>query len=197
MSMIDLITQRRSRYALTNTLPVAQEQLQQIVEQALLQAPSAFNIQSARVVVLLTEKHKQLWDLVLDVLRTQVPAEQLPKTAEKIQSFRAAYGTILYFEDTRVIENIQAQFPLYKDNFPIWAQQANGMLQFSIWTAFAEVGIGANLQHYNPLIDQAVAKAFDIPSEWQLVAQMPFGTPVAPAADKTYVPLSQRLRIEK
>ena len=30
---------------------------------------------------------------------------------------------------------------------------AAGMLQLAVWTALAEKGLGASLQHYNPLID--------------------------------------------
>lgn len=36
-------------------------------------------------------------------------------------------------------------------------------------------GLGASLQHYNPLIDQEIAERFDIPDSWQLRAEMPFG----------------------
>ena len=37
---------------------------------------------------------------------------------------------------------------------------------------------GANLQHYNPLIDEEVKKCFELPEHWILNAQMVFGTPV-------------------
>ena len=116
---------------------------------------------------------------------------------QKISSFAAAYGTILYYDDIDTVLHLQEKFPVYKDNFPIWAQQANGMLQFAIWTALAEAGVGASLQHYNPLIDEKVSAAFDVAASWRLVAQMPFGQPVAPAQEKTYLPLEQRLRIER
>ena len=53
---------------------------------------------------------------------------------EKIDSFKAGAGTILYFYDQQVIEAMQQQFPLYADNFPVWANQASGMLQLSIWS---------------------------------------------------------------
>ena len=35
---------------------------------------------------------------------------------------------------------------------------------------------GASLQHYNPLIDEAVAKQWHINPNWKLIAEMPFGT---------------------
>ena len=76
------------------------------------------------------------------------PEENFASTEEKINSFKAGYGTVLYFEDFSVVESLQKQFELYKDNFPVWAQQTSGMLQFAIWTALSIEGLGATLQHY-------------------------------------------------
>ena len=70
---------------------------------------------------------------------------------------------------------MQEQYALYADNFPIWAQQSNGMLQINIWSVLRELGIGANLQHYNPVFDEKVKALFNIPEYYQLIAQMPFG----------------------
>jgi predicted oxidoreductase (fatty acid repression mutant protein) len=52
---------------------------------------------------------------------------------------------------------------------------AGAMLQFMIWTSFAQKNIGASLQHYNPLIDNIIKQQFKINQDWKLVAQMPFG----------------------
>ena len=69
----------------------------------------------------------------------------------------------------------QDRFPLYAENFSNWSYQASAILQFMIWTSLADNSIGANLQHYNPVIDNEVKVAFDVPDSWELVAQMPFG----------------------
>ena len=37
-----------------------------------------------------------------------------------------------------------------------------------------DAGMGASLQHYNPLSDDEVRKAWNLPGDWKLVAQMPF-----------------------
>ena len=197
MKLIELMKQRRSRYALTNKMPITDNELEKIIGGIIQQAPSAFNVQSARVVLLLGEKHQTVWKIVMECLQAVVPAENFAPTKEKINAFAKAYGTILYFDDTTATRGLQAQFPAYKDNFPIWAQQANAMLQFAVWTALAEAGIGASLQHYNPLIDKKVQEEFNLPQSWLLVAQMPFGSAVGPDAEKTYLPLVQRFRIEK
>ena len=80
--------------------------------------------------------------------------ERLPE--EKIDSFRAGSGTILYFYDRKVVESLQKQYPLYADNFPVWASQSSAMLQLAVWSGLRELNIGASLQHYNPVIDNAV-----------------------------------------
>ena len=74
---------------------------------------------------------------------------------------------MLFFEDRNIIKGLQERFPSYADTFPGSADQAGAMLQYALWTTFATQRIGANLQHYNPLIDSAVAQTWDIPANWQ------------------------------
>jgi len=64
-------------------------------------------------------------------------------------------------------------------------------------TALELEGLGATLQHYNPLIDDEVKAAWHIPSSWKLIAQMPFGNPVSPAGEKEFQPLSERVKVFK
>jgi predicted oxidoreductase (fatty acid repression mutant protein) len=103
----------------------------------------------------------------------------------------------LYFEDSSIIESLQQQFALYKDNFPVWSQQSNGMLQLVIWTALQEEGFGASLQHYNELIETDVKKEWSIPDNWKLVGQMPFGKPTAEPGEKQFQALADRIRVFK
>lgn len=196
MSMLDLMKMRRSRYSLTDRLAVPAAEVEKLVAECLKQAPSAFNSQSARVVLVLADGHKKLWHIVLESLRPLVPADKFGETEKKIKSFAAAFGTILFLEDEAVVRSLQEKFPTYKEHFPAWSQQSGGMLQFAVWTALAEKGIGASLQHYNPLIDEEVARVFHLPKSWKLLAQMPFGEPFAEPEEKTFLPLSQRLRVE-
>ncbi|MGO3540676.1 MAG: nitroreductase family protein [Latilactobacillus curvatus] len=72
------------------------------------------------------------------------------------------------------------------ENFPTWSEQASGMAQYATWLALAEKNVGASLQHYNPVIDEAVTAKWNIPSNWKLRAQMPFGSIENPADAKDY-----------
>jgi len=96
-----------------------------------------------------------------------------------------------------IIENLQNQFTAYKDNFPMFSQHASGMLQFVVWTALESEGLGASLQHYSPLIDEDVKRAWSIPGKWKLIAQMPFGKPTEQPGEKAFHPLEERLKIYK
>lgn len=58
-----------------------------------------------------------------------------------------------------------------------------------MWTALEAEGLGATLQHYNPLISAQVLATWDLPTSWVLVAQLPFGKPTAPAGEKTFEPV--------
>jgi predicted oxidoreductase (fatty acid repression mutant protein) len=71
------------------------------------------------------------------------------------------------------------------------------MLQSNIWTALREEGIGASLQHYNPVINEAVAKLFDIPKSWSLVGQMPFGGIESEPDAKEKEDISKRVIVKK
>lgn len=194
----DAIKHRRTHYGLSNSSPITDNEIQEIIETAVTHVPSAFNSQSTRIVLLLGENHKKLWEIVKDTLRQIVPAEAFKATEAKIDnSFEAGYATILFFEDTEVIEGLQNRFPSYKENFPVWAQQTSAMHQFAIWTLLTDAGFGASLQHYNPLIDEAVARQWNISPGWKLIAQMPFGAAIQEPGEKHFAPLKERILVFK
>lgn len=62
-----------------------------------------------------------------------------------------------------------------------------------VWTALAQEGLAANLQHYNPLIDEGIVQKFAVPSHWSLKAQFVFGSAVGKPKEKTFIPLKDRL----
>lgn len=191
------LSKRRSIYGINKEITISHEKLEEIINQAVLHTPSAFNSQGGRVVLLLKENHDELWEITKDALRKIVAPEKFSTTEDKINAFKNGYGTVLFFEDSSVVEELQSKFKSYKDNFPIWSQHSSGMLQFVIWTSLAIEGIGASLQHYNELIEEAVKDRWEIPRSWRLIAQMPFGKPTAPAGDKEFKPLNERIKVFK
>ncbi len=196
-TFLETIKSRRSIYALDKNVSLSQDEIEEIIKEAVKHSPSSFNSQTSRAVILFGENHDKLWNIVEDTLRKIVPAENFASTEGKIASFRAGYGTVLFFEDTDVIKGFQKDFALYAENFPIWSEQATGIAQHSVWVALAEAGIGASLQHYNPLIDDAVKAEWNLPESWNLRAQMPFGNIAAEPGEKEFMADEDRFRIFK
>ena len=191
-----LAEKRRSIYALSDQLPVSNDEIVKLVEHAVLHTPSAFNSQSTRIVVLFGDDHNKLWQITEDTLRDIVDnEEQFAATKQKMDGFKAGAGTIMFFEDHSVVRDMQAAAPLYADKFPIWADQTNAMHQYIIWTALASIDVGANLQHYNPIIDKKVAEEWNIDEHCELNAQMVFGAIEQPAGDKAFKPVDERMQV--
>lgn len=193
----DAVAHRRTCYAIDSTSPIDEKQIEEIVTFALHNVPSAFNSQTTRVVILLGENHAKVWSITLERLRKIVPEAAFASTQAKIASFAAGHGTILFFEEHVIVEALQQQFPLYADNFPVWSEQTSAMHQFTIWTMLEDAGLGASLQHYNPLIDSDVKAQWGVPESWKLIAQMPFGTPTAEPAQKSFEPMEKRVLVFK
>lgn len=191
----DAVMKRRSIYHLSNKQRVTKEKVRYIVKVALKYAPTPFNSQSGRALLLMRQDYLDFWKIVKEELKKHVPADKFAATEAKIDSFAQGVGTVLFFEDEDVITSLQEKYPLYKENFPIWSEQSNAILQYIVWTAFSEVGIGASLQHYNPLIDERVKERWQLPKSWKLKAQMPFGGIAKEAETKDFMPIEERIKI--
>lgn len=187
------IENRRSIYSIDDKIELSNKEIKDLVDFAVKYVPSAFNNQSTRTVLLLGDEHKKLWDITKGILKEIVPADAFKNTEAKIDnSFRSGYGTILFYADDVATKNLMEQFPTYAEKFPGWADQSSAMHQFAIWTMLTDKGLGVNLQHYNPLIDESVRKEWGIDENWRLIAQMPFGRPTGDAGAKEFKPVSER-----
>lgn len=190
--------QRRTIYNLESTISIDDSELEELIAHAVKHVPSAFNSQSTRIVLLLNDKNEKFWENTKEILKeTMGPDRDFEPTRQKIDNFKHSYGTILYYEDKDVITGLQEKMPNFYDNFEIWSNQTNAMHQYAIWTALATKGIGASLQHYNPIVDEATANEFNIPKTWKLVAQMPFGNVREEAGEKDIKPVEPRFLIKR
>lgn len=191
----EAVINRRTNYSIDKKVIVLPEEIIKVVENLTRNVPSAFNSQSARVVVLFGQHHDKVWNIVMETLRKIVPPANFQPVKEKINGFANGYGTLLYFDDTSITDDFAEKFAVYSENFPVWANQSNGMLQFAVWTALADMGLGVNLQHYNPVIDEEIKATFAIPQNWKLIAQMPFGNPLEEAKEIQKVDIKERVKI--
>lgn len=191
----DTLKNRRSIYHLGRNVSLSNEELTTLIKEAIKESPTAFNAQSTRAVILFGDAHEKLWEITEEALRPLTPAEAFPNTQNKLAGFKNGYGTVLFFKDTDVVKGLQEQFELYADNFPDWSEQSNGIATANTWVALVDKGLGANLQHCNPVIDEAVAKEWNIPSNWKLRSQLVFGSPETPAGEKEYMNDADRFRV--
>lgn len=189
MDTIDILKNRRSYYNLDKNMDLDEKEIEELVSDATKLVPDAFNMKSQRLVLVEGDKHDQLWDTIYDVFGGKV-------AREKIDSFKKAAGTILFFYDKKTVDKMKEEYSLYKDHFEPWALQANGMLQISIWNGLEELGLGVNIQHYNPVIDDKVKEIFDIDDDYVLLAQMVYGNIVDCPNSKEEDP-GHRLKIVK
>lgn len=102
-ALVDLAKGRHSIYKLGKNSPVPDEKIEELVNQAILNVPSAFNTQSTRLVVLLHKEHERLWDITMDLFQARVKEGTLPEemwknqTQPKLQGFKNGLGTVSGF----------------------------------------------------------------------------------------------------
>ena len=193
---IDLIRKRRTIYAIGDNVSQSTEYLTDLIQTAIKQSPSSFNSQSSRAVILFNGESEKFWGLVADKLKSYAKDEEsAAKTTDKMASFAAGLGTVLFFEDLDVVSGLQAQFPTYAENFPIWTEHSTATAQFATWTALHTEGLGASLQHYNPIVDEQAHAEWDIPAHWKLRAQLVFGSVEGEAKEKGYMDDAARFKV--
>ena len=179
MEYQDAIAARHSAYMLDDRIEdagVSADDVLAMLRSIAPKVPSSYNSQSARLILLTGEDHRRFWGIVEDILRAKVDDDKrFARTEVKLRGFAAAAGTVLFYEIDSVTEGLKETYPSYADVFPTWAEHGNAMIQFAVWTGFYDMGLAANIQHYNPIIDARVADEFSVPEGYRLVAQMVFG----------------------
>ncbi|HSU80692.1 MAG TPA: nitroreductase family protein [Candidatus Angelobacter sp.] len=194
IDILAALKNRRSIYGISKDVNLSNNRLETLLKDIVKYTPSAFNSQTTRLVLLLGLHHDKLWDITTDVLRAVVPEANFGSTAKKMASFKDGHGTVLFFEDQSIVESLQEQFPSYQENFPIWSQHTNAMHQLMVWITLENEGLGASLQHYNPLIDERVKDHWQLPETWKLIAQMPFGQITQQPGEKEFQGLDHRVK---
>ena len=117
-TLFDAFKYRHSVYTLTDESPISNDRIEELVQDTLLNVPSAFNSQTTRLVLVLGEEHKKLWELVRGVYKQQLPPDKFEHANQRFGGFQAAYGTVLFYEDSSVMRGFQEKFKTYQEHFP-------------------------------------------------------------------------------
>lgn len=117
---------RRSHYGLSPKSPISDEAIYDILTQAIKHVPTAFNSQTGRVVLVLGQKHTELWDAVFVGLKDTfdgdgkftedesrlISAEREERNKKRFEtSFKSGYGTIVFFEDQDRLKELSIKSP--------------------------------------------------------------------------------------
>lgn len=135
-ALVQAAQARRTIYKLGKNSPVPDSKVEELVNAAILNVPSSFNTQSTRLVVVLREEHEKLWDIAIEAFGGLVSTGAVPEevfknqTLPKLQGFRAALGTVLFYEDPAHIKDFQEKFPAFSDKFEPWSDHSNAMHQY-------------------------------------------------------------------
>ncbi|WVW81736.1 hypothetical protein I302_103732 [Kwoniella bestiolae CBS 10118] len=204
-AFFEAVENRRSYYNLTKESPLSNDQLKSLVEKAVKFAPTSFNGQQSRAVLVTGKKHEEVWDAVLKAYIGTLGGnkEQEAFWTDKINTqYKAGYGTVLFFEDQDVINSFSGKMPYLSQHFPIWSENSAGILQYIVWTALEAEGYGASLQHFGGFVPQVqtdLTNLLEVSAQWKSTALLPFGKPSGPPGQpgkpaKEFEPLEKRTK---
>ena len=130
-AFLETVKDRRSIYALAAESPIPDSKIEEIVKYAVTWAPSTYNVQSARAVILFKENHQKFWDIA----KTHMAAIPLPDGMRaymdgRIAGWRASYGTVLWFEDQVALDGLAAKNPMIGPMLTEWSDHSTGIHQF-------------------------------------------------------------------
>jgi len=194
---------RRSVYALKDTSHVPDSRIEQIIQEVASFAPSSYNTQPGRFTIVLGEKHKQLWDAVIEqvepILKGAGPGVW-DAMGPRFQMFKNSYGSVLFWDRGQSIKDAQETHKAAAHMFPQFADHASGIAQGLVWTALEIEGFGANLQHMGaiPPAEIAIRKFLSISDDWSLKANLNFGEKAQPHPEiPEKLPLSELVTLVK
>ena len=190
---MDVIEKRRSNYDLGNNLEISKKDLINLLRKIIYYAPSPFNVQSSKIVLLNKKSHHLLWTTVVEeFLKKNNNGDLLDSDKARIKREDKAYGTILFYKDERVIEEFKEKLDAYEQkSLDSWCIEESAMLQMNIWNELRLRNIGAHIVHFDD-IDEEVSVAFDIDKNYKLVAMMVFGNIIQEAEVKPKKDIDKR-----
>jgi uncharacterized protein len=129
-SLLDLIEARRSVYALSSESTIPDSRVEEIVKHAVKWAPSTYNVQSARAVVLFNSNHAKLWDIVKKHM-ADIPLQggMREYMDNRIEGFKKAHGTVMWFEDQVALDALATKNPMVGGMLTEFSDHSSGMHQ--------------------------------------------------------------------
>ncbi|KAJ4267514.1 putative nitroreductase [Fusarium torreyae] len=194
---------RRTVYGLKDTSPVPDSRIEEIVREVISFAPSSYNTQPGRYTLVLGEKHKQLWDVVVEnaapVLKAAGP-HVWAAMEPRFQRFNNAYGSLVFWTRGQSLQESKETHKSAAHLIDSFADHSGGMAQILLWTALELEGFGASLQHTgaSPPVEVALKQFLGVPDDYHFQANMVFGEPAQPFPDvPEKLPIDETLTVLK
>ena len=93
-AFLDATVVRRSVVQIKAETPIPEDRIVDMVQHAILHAPSPFHVQSCRAVVLFNDEHRKLWDIAKETVRKALPPPVFASFEPKLKEYRGGYGTV-------------------------------------------------------------------------------------------------------
>ena len=180
-NFLEIANKRRTQYMIGGEANHSIEEIAAELARVVTASPSAFNSQTTRLVIVSEAANQKVWEII-DGTQKEILDEGMYNYFKGVfETAKNAVGTVLFFE-------------LYKE-------QNAAMAEYAALLRLAELGYGANLQHFNigfqQGFDRSIKEALDLPDHWELNAQMPFGPVIEPAQDLEKLNHEEQVRIIK
>lgn len=135
--------------------------------------------------ILQGQDHKHYWEeIITRGVKDAFPPEAFAKQQGRLAAFAGARGTIVILEDLQAVEDLGKANPFVDKFTHSWSQQSSGMLQINLWNLLTQLGYGANLQHFAPVLgaEDSVREKWlkseqlqDV-NKWKINAELVFGS---------------------
>ncbi|VEI12981.1 nitroreductase family protein [Trueperella bialowiezensis] len=188
-TLSDLIHARRSVYHIgTNTEHTA-ESVADALRGIITRLPSAMNSQTTRLVVVSGDNNTKVWDSIHSDQKGALSPDMYERFAPRFTQAKQGLGTVLLFESRTAVENMglnPARSEIYKEN-------NHAITALAVWLQLTELGLGTSLQHFNVGYESGIRELLGLPDDFEMLAQMPFGSIETPGADKPALDPNERV----
>lgn len=97
-TFLEAFSHRRSVYTINDKSPISDARIEEIVQQVVSQAPSAYNTQTSRFVVLLGDKSKEFWAKTAEIAKNVIVSAKGEEGWKQLEGrfgiFGGAYGSV-------------------------------------------------------------------------------------------------------
>lgn len=180
----DLIHERHSVYEIGRNTEHTVEDVVEALRGVAGRFPSAGNSQTTRFVVVTGDKNDQVWDMLHEDQKVAMNPKMYEFFAPRFEQAKKGLGTVLMFESREKVENMG----MSPDRNELYKENNHGIAAFGVWLLMTDLGLGTSLQHYNVGFKQGYdAKIRDflgLPADYEMLAQMPFGSIEEPGKEK-------------